>query len=386
MRRKLLLLLLPALASTAVALQLPEERRPAGSSWVQAASLAFVVAHPALRIARDMLAAEVQLGFATGTSIVRLLRAAALLMQHVPLDELAAEDPQRLPQRDDFWVACAMARLLAAAAYLQHFVTDSTPGDVQQQRKQAALLLPLIPPLSRLLGATAAAVQAGALSRRQLSTMCSYVRGPLRLLCDIALPESDSRGLIFAGRALEPPDAQAAWCSAAADCLRLLPLVAEAVRLQRHGAQVAADELDGDPALLAKYLCRLAHYVGSTCVGTMLRPEPEQEAALAAMAADGGQEAGGSLAALHSAVGQLHAAGCRMAHWCAAGRAVLLPDMLGPLQRWHLAIFPAMTALQLQLRACGVVPHQADVSLGNYDIMAPLPDPTTQPPRVPPSR
>lgn len=150
LRGSLAWVLLPGITSAAVALQLPEERRPPECTWDTAAHIAAAMQsmspfEEALRAACRGNASSSNDRIASAAG--KLLQAAALLMQHVP-DTRPQADAERL------------AILLGSATQLQDSCMRQQtalgrPAVMPQQRRPARLLLAVIPKLVLLLQAAA---------------------------------------------------------------------------------------------------------------------------------------------------------------------------------------------------------------------------------------
>lgn len=335
--RGLVQLLLPAVASTAVGLQLPPERRPhEHCTWAFAASLSNVLASEAMQPA---LASVLGAPGAADTG-ARLLHAAAQLVQHAPSSE-------------DGWLGCYVSLLgCAAAAQLERLQHDSrqpanaTPAALLRQRRLAQPLLALLPKAAAALLALARHPIMSAQAFGVALALCSV----LQLLVEVADPEGSvgSQALVVAlsarrdRHALLPSCAAQLtdWYGGVAVALRALPdLAAVAHTAQQPDAWLLSD---GNGVALD-----VSKALGRMCAKLTHAAAQDSSAALASLAKklDAAQ-----LEAACAAVWQLHSAHCRLCHWAAAGDARSLPsiDELAPSRFIELALF-AKTAWELHM-------------------------------------
>lgn len=162
-------LLIPNLATAAVALQLPAERRPPGCSWHSAACTAGVL-NVLIVGTYGMLGARVAEGRG---SAPRLLPAAAQLVLHAPLPAVgggpdlpggtsAAEAWDDLASLSELLSAAGVSQLYALHLLQQPDGSGRASADHAHERlaAQAAQLLPLLPSLVSILKAFASSAQA----------------------------------------------------------------------------------------------------------------------------------------------------------------------------------------------------------------------------------
>ena len=305
--RSLVQLLVPAIASNAVSLALPPERRPHQyCSWPVAVSLAGALSADALAAAR----AEALEAPGAADSCARLLQAAARLVQLAPFSEdSGSEEVRGMVQ---------MLELLGCAARSQRLSQQrrqaaGTAASVQQllvQRQQALPLLQLAPKLAAVLHANT--------QPRNLVAMGASpglaIAQVLHLLYSVGDPAGATGARVVIG-ALEAGAVNGAtakscaarlteWCAAAAGSLALVPALAQlvlAARLQGESAAAVARGANS-MAVMAMGLADGAAEDGSV-LPTLARSDAAQ------------------LEAASAAAWQLHSSACRLVHWVAAGGA-----------------------------------------------------------------
>ncbi|KAL4428394.1 hypothetical protein ABPG75_002483 [Micractinium tetrahymenae] len=319
--RSLLRLLAPFICASAVALQLPAERRPREVSWHRAAHVAAFV-HAAL-CAEDKAA--------TGPLLPgRVLAAAAQLVQHAPPVTCGAS------LRQLHWLALQLGMVC------WHFL-DAPQEQQTQQVGQADKVLAALPRLPELLQAAPAG---------QLATFV-----PIELGCLLVSLQSTVQ-LAASWHNGAPPrqlSSLPGLCIPAAAVLQALPAAAEALGIFESAAgadeQLARMRQHGllRPGILTAEAVDLAATVSNACQAAADGLQQQHGSALAAA----------DLAAAVPAMCALHAQLCRLVHWslCSEGSVF---GSLAPLRCWEellpftLCALAAASGLLYQARQQGM--------------------------------
>lgn len=362
--RSLVQLLLPAVAALSVSLQLPCERRPLYATWDCAATLSSLLASDALAAARaDVLGAA-----GAADACVRLLKATAQMVQHVPfasdidMQQSAASHGEQPASQPNALVLLVQQLGSAAAAQLHSLRRQCAAGaalDAVQVRQQVLPLLPLLPRLA------AAVLEAARHVARETSQAVSALHSVLELLLAACRPAPDgvcSTDLKTAviGRHLSgaaPPGGTqvyhwngqagadmatpilAAWCGDATAALRALPLLARAAQAAQGSEDLLsalAEEGQDLLAALAELGQRCMDVANEAASDAAVQLVPEAMMAPAA-----------SVQAAFAALWRLHTAYCRAVHWAAAGGAQAIPALAARIQAQR-------PCLQLLAAAAGV--------------------------------
>jgi hypothetical protein len=317
---RLLKLLLPVISAAAVALQLPPERLPEGVNWMFASDLVAALSSRGLHHAMLDWVAETD-----NASLFSLLKAAAKLMADCGIRAGAGAgvgSDQLVCPRDILPIGLVnlhhfLARLLGNLCVLLANMEMRGQPRAHHPSLLRQTALQLLPALHRLPGAMLLAVsseqhsQACAASAAELEetwgrmgATCDHWRGVVDLLAD------HLKQLMRSFDRRSPPADAAAQlvdlCAAIGAVMRALPPLAEVKQLlQRHAMEVPP-RLHGAAGSLANSLLELMRLVDGVCVqwthnqDTFLPPDSVLEA-------------------LQAGLWQLHTAGCRLAHWAAAG-------------------------------------------------------------------
>ena len=286
----------------AVALPLPEDRRPVGYDWERAAQVAELLLDAPLHAALQS-----HLEVVDGSSAAAAVTAAAQLVQQLLLAQPPTGFSQRRHSRD---LQLLFAQLAMLCSWLR---TSSVPGQLSlpQRQRIATQLLPLagLPLQLRHASPSSQGAQFTAVHQQLLLASVAAACSSTQLLGTLWTTDRDTSvragnqrpaALLTFGSA----DA-AAWCSAACAALRCIPLVQQ---LHSLGCRLTTPASFADSALDLAW-----------CANFYVRMETlqrtSQAAAAAAAAADG---------AVHLAAWQVHSRVAQLVHFMAAAEQPLL--------------------------------------------------------------
>ena len=280
-------LALARVRTLAVAMQLPEERRPPDCTQEAAAHTACLLEAVMLEPALERWAQA-----ADGASTAAVIAAAAQLAQQVPLDGQRVAPLQ--------WVPAIAVAALPGLLCLQ-LCQDAglfARQNLEHRRRVAAQLLPALARLPQLLQ-LAAGNEQPSLSAQQLQDvvkLCGPARYHVALLC---LYRQDDLNAGGQGLISSPSDA-AAWAQAASAALRCVPLLHNVQAAARQAGHTAA-------AAISTTLTVSANELAMRAGGVLLQQASTAQGLPTAAASE-----------VLQAAWALHTALCRRAHFAAA--------------------------------------------------------------------